>query len=124
MKKFHDFNIFKYEINCEKRELTLNLRGRSGTKNGVIVFERLIGHHFEHVLDSNIVLEFEEYNADEFYQGFYKEIQVYQRHGLPIKTKSAEIFADEAFKRSLKFIVISSSHGLSGWVICENVSVS
>ena len=124
MKSFHDFNIFKYEVNCDKKSLTLYLTEHHGSKSGVVEFEHVMGHHFVHVLEGNIVLDFEEYSASEFFQSFEKEVQTYQKYGLPIKTDGAEIFAAEALNKNLKFIVISSSYGLSGWVICKAVVVS
>ncbi|MEQ1545353.1 hypothetical protein [Methyloglobulus sp.] len=123
MKNFHDFDIYKYEVNCEIKEITLNLSEHHGERTGVVIFKNVLGHHFEHTLVGNIVLEFEEYDASLFYKTFSNEIEKYQNYGLSLASKNSEEFVSESEQKKLKLIVISSSYGMSGWVICSEVTI-
>ena len=123
MENFHDFEIYKYEVNCEIREITLYLREHHGEKTGVVIFKSIFGHQFQHTLEGNIVLAFEEYEADLFYKEFSNDIEIYQKYGLSVTSKNLEEFIDESENKKLKLIVISSSYGMSGWIICGEVTI-
>lgn len=123
MKNFHDFNIYKYEVNCEIKEITLNLREHHGERTGVVIFKSVFGHHFEHTLAGNIVLGLEEYEASLFYKKFSNEIEKYQKYGLSLVSKELGEFVSESEMKKIKLIVISSSYGMSGWFICGEVNI-
>ena len=124
MKSFHDFNIFEYHVSCKLKEITLMLKEHHGNKSGTLVFRGVVGHHFENVLEGNIVLECSELNAVEFYNEFESQILSYQKCGLPVASKNQEEFIVESKNKSFRFVAISTSYGLSGWVICTEVTTS
>lgn len=124
MKSFHDFNIYEYNVNCAQREITIKLKQHHGSENGTVIFSGVIGHRFENVLEGNIVLNIEEYEPLQFHSQFEQEIIEYVKWGLPLSFKSRSEFEVQSNHKSLNFIGISSSYGLSGWVICTNISVA
>lgn len=124
MKSFHDFNIYEYDVNCAQREITLKLKQYHGSESGTVIFDGVIGHHFKNILEGNIVLSIEEYGPLKFHADFENEILEYVKWGLPLNFKGSAEFEAQSNHKGLKFIVISSSYGLSGWVICTNVSVA
>jgi fatty acid/phospholipid biosynthesis enzyme len=124
MRSFHDFNIFEYTVNCQLKEITLKLKEHHGNSEGTVIFSGVIGHLFENVLEGNIVLEFAELEAPQFYKEFEKSILHYQKWGLPMLFKSEIEFLSESQQKNLKFISISTSYGLSGWVICTTVTIN
>ncbi len=123
MENFHDFNIFEYNVNCHLKEITLKLNEPHGTGEGVIIFSGVIGHRFENVLEGNVILALEELNSNEFYNSFESQVQYYQKWGLPMRFKTKEEFICESVQMELKFFSISTSYGLSGWVICNEVAI-
>jgi hypothetical protein len=96
MRSFHDFNIFEYSVNCQLKEITLKLKEHHGSKEGTVVFGGVIGHVFENVLEGNIVSEFSELEAPQFYKEFENSILHYQKWGLPMVFKSEEEFLSES----------------------------
>ena len=122
MKNFHDFNIYKYEVNCEFKEITLNLREHYGERTGVVIFENVFGHHFEHTLAGNIVLAFEKYDPSLFYKTFSNDIEKYRKYGLQLSSNNLGEFVSESKTRNFKLVVISSSYGMSGWIICDEIA--
>ena len=124
MKSFHDFNIYEYGVNCGQREITLKLKQHHGSESGTVILGGVIGHRFEKVLEGNIVLSIEEYKPLHFHAQFKNEILEYVKWGLPLRFESSAEFEAQSNQKNLKFIVISSSYGLSGWVICTSVSVA
>jgi len=124
MKSFHDFNIFEYSVNCNLKEITLKLKEHHGNESGTVVFRGVVGHRFENVLEGNIVLEFSESSAAQFYNEFESQILSYQKWGLPVVSKNLQEFLGESKKKNRRFFTISTSYGLSGWVICTEVTVN
>lgn len=124
MRSFHDFNIYEYMVNCSLSEITLNLQMHHGDEKGTVIFNGVVGHSFEHVLEGNIVSSFGEYGIAQFYEKFAHDLREYQRWGLPLQFKNLAEFEVESNRKKLKFIVISSSYGLSGWIICTQIKIA
>jgi hypothetical protein len=99
------------------------LKEHHGTVEETVAFSGVIGHLFENVLEDNIVSEIAELDAPKFYKEFEASIIHYQKWGLPMRFNSESEFLIEAKQKKLKFITISSSYGLSGWVICTAVTI-
>ena len=87
-------------------------------------FEGVIGHHFEHSLEGNIIQSLETVeDISEFYSNSKTEIQRYTKYGLPLNTETKESSIAKLESKRLKVYEIYSSYGSSGWIIADDYNV-
>jgi hypothetical protein len=122
----HDNQIDAYIVDCPGRRLVLHtsFRDREPHEFTDIVFEQVLAHLFEHVLPGNILYDVEEVSLDQLLGENSALLGESWRYGWPpieyggdLRTLAAELSA-----RSVRAYSISSSYGLSGWVLagsCE-----
>jgi hypothetical protein len=94
-----------------------------------VVFRGVVAHHFEHVLPANIVFDVEEADVATVVRENEHLLADSWRYGWPPVEYRGDLEAlVNALKASaVRAYTISSSHGLSGWVLagsCERVSRS
>lgn len=126
MNSLHDHEIYKYEVLSSERKIVLHSKFELNSKQelGTVVFEGVLGHHFEHALEGNIVLSLEETDKSVFYNHNKTGLQRYQKYGLPLDTTSSSAFKNDMKSKALKVFQIFSSCGLAGWVLATTCSVS
>lgn len=88
-----------------------------------VLFTGVVAHHFENTFSGNIILGIDEYSPLDFHEAFKSELEYQGRYGLPISVESASLFISEIENRSLKNFIVSSSYGMSGWIICANMEI-
>lgn len=126
MKSVHDYVIYKYEVLSNENRIVFHTTYKDFSKsdNATIEFEGVIGHFFEHSLAGNIIFDITA--SDDlatFYKDYEKDLLDYFKYGLPLEADTLNSFVKEMEKKRLKAFEISSSYGLSGWVIAKNCKV-
>ena len=123
MRSIHDNNIYSIEIRCEENIIILHtkLQEVDASEYTDIIFNGVVGHRFENVLDGNIILNVEEWEPEEFYAEFKTALQTYYKYGFSVNSSNLEGFSIAMLQRNLKAFVIDSSYGLSGWVISNDM---
>jgi hypothetical protein len=123
MESLHDYNIYKYEVYSSSKEIILHTKEHHGKKEAVVTFSGVTGHLLEHALEGNIILDFEEHgDLSVFYKRASSDLQRYQKYGLPLKTNTEQEFISSMQGANLKAYEISSSYGLTGWVLATEVT--
>jgi hypothetical protein len=125
MRSIHDNNIYSLEVRCEQECIVLHTEFLVGESPEFtdIEFNGVKGHHFENVLEGNILFGIEESTSEEFYKENTATLEAYGRFGLPLSVKTKQEFVEDISKNNLKIFVISSSYGLTGWVISEGMEL-
>ena len=125
MRPLHDFNIHRYEIRSTERKIVLHVELGLDPKNfGIAVFENVIGHHFQHTLDGNIILSLQPVqDTSTSYSDNKNELQRYQKFGLRINTETENSCIADLKTNNLKVFELCSSYGVSGWVIAGRCTV-
>ncbi len=118
--KIHDYNIYKYEINCHKKSITLYLK-YDEQKNEYyknIEFNDVLTHDFDNVMEGNIVLDLDILDFNDLFEDYEitKEMMSY----LGNSNKRDEIVTSLK-NDNYKCYEISSSYGLSGWIIAKKI---
>ena len=121
MNNYHDYNIYKYEVDSSNQKITMYIREHHGDHEVKLVFTGVVGHLLEHALGGNIVLDFGENDVDMFYEYASKELKRYQKYGLPLDASTKENFERDMSLKQLKCFELSTSYGLSGWVLAVSV---
>ena len=125
----HDNYLVSYEVSCEARQIKLFARRPTGERRGsnrTIVFSGVEAYHFQDDAFGNIIFSLEEVPAEQLLSQFRSEIaESYRLAGAPGPwaadlASAAEILA----ARGVRGFVLSSSYGLSGWMLARDASVA
>jgi hypothetical protein len=124
----HDNFLVSYEVKCESRRIRLRARSESasGASNDcTIEFSGVEGYNFKNDAFGNIIFSLTEVSADKILLDHGLEIEESNRMaGAPgrwaddLKVASAILGA-----KGVKGFELSSSYGLSGWVLAKGAAV-
>jgi len=127
-RSIHDNLIVSYEVQCEARIIVLHTEYHVFDKPAEytnIVFTGVEGYHFENDAFGNIILNLEEVRVAQVLSEYYGQIsESYRIAGAPgpwaANLESASEFLS---KKGIRGFLLSSSIGLSGWVLAREVSI-
>jgi hypothetical protein len=127
----HDDFVVAYEVNCEARQIKLHTRSdpRDAAKRGqsprTIIFKGVEGYQFEDDAFGNIIYSLTAVSVEQVFTDYGSRIvESYRMAGAPGPwaadlASAAKVFAAEGIRGFL----LSSSYGLSGWVLAKEVLV-
>lgn len=135
MLSWHDFHIIGYSVESKRQTLTFNLEWPYETATDIqkvkLYFSGIESYYLEHDLGGNIVYSFAEVPLRPFLEHWANRFENECKWGWPrfwrskpYPVRPAEIELEEAFEyltqRQLKCVELSSSYGLSGWVLAQS----
>jgi hypothetical protein len=128
----HDHFLTSYEVNCEARQIKLRARpdARLESASGAslsctIEFRGVEGYNFENDAFGNIIFSLMEVTVEKILLEHSSEIkESYRMAGAP--AWAADLGAASAIlgAKGVRGFVLSSSYGLSGWVLAKEGLVS
>ncbi len=124
----HDNLLVSYEVQCEARIITLRTEYRGSDKPAEsidVVFEGVQGYHFENDAFGNIIFGVDTVSVEQLLTEFGAEIaESYRMAGSPGTWAANLSSAPECLvKQGIKGFRLSSSFGLSGWVLAKEISI-
>jgi hypothetical protein len=124
---FHDDYLISYEVNCEARRIRLSVRRPEWkTELGVriIVFNGVEGYRFENDAFGNIIFSLEAVSIESFLSEYCPEIrESYRLAGAPGPwAADLDSAYDVLAAKGVQAFVLSSSYGLSGWILAKEAS--
>lgn len=132
MRSWHDFHITGYAVHGTRSELVFELEWPHDSsvdmKRAKLVFAGVEGYFLEHDLGGNIVYAFEERPLQEFLTEWTDRFESECKWGwpkfwrpIPHPKRAVEVEREEALRAltalQVKCIELSSSYGLSGWIL-------
>jgi hypothetical protein len=124
----HDNLLVSYEVQCEARTITLRTEYRGGNRPAEftnVIFEGVQGYRFENDAFGNVILAVEAVPVEHLLAEFGADIsESYRMAGSP-GPWAADIASAPAYLRGhgVKGFMLSSSYGLSGWVLAREISI-
>ncbi|MCP3461553.1 hypothetical protein [Bradyrhizobium sp. CCGUVB23] len=127
----HDDFVVSYEVNCETRQIKLHTRPdpRDAAKREqrpcTIVFNGVEGYQFEDDAFGNIVFSLAVVSIEQVLAEYgYAIAESYRMAGAPGPwaadlATAAQVLAE----KGVKGFILSSSYGLSGWVLAKEALV-
>ena len=120
----HDNIVFGYSVDCAGRRLVLHtvFRDREPVEYTDIVFHEVFAHRFEHVLEGNILFDVSEVDVASFVQGEADMFAESWRYGWPPFGYDGNLsqLVRSMQAASARAFAVSSSYGLSGWVVARS----
>jgi len=124
----HDNLLVSYEVQCEARTIILRSEYRvenEPTQFTNVVFTGVQGYHFENDAFGNIILDVEAVAIDQFLKEHGAEIsESYRMAGSPGPwAANLETASGQLVEQGIQAFILSSSYGLSGWVLAREISI-
>jgi hypothetical protein len=89
-----------------------------------VVFDGVEGYHFEYDAFANIIFDVAEIPADQFFKEYGVEIsELYRMTGKPTWAADLASGPEHLREHGIKAFILSSSYGLSGWVLAKQLSL-
>lgn len=127
----HDDFVISYEVNCETRQIKLHTKpdprdpAKRDQRPRTIVFDGVEGYQFEHDAFGNIIFSLDAVSIEQVLADYGSGIaESYRMSGAPGPwaadlASAAQVLA----AKGVKGFVLSSSYGLSGWVLAKEALV-
>jgi hypothetical protein len=126
-RSIHDNLIVSYEVRCEDRVITLRTRFREEGKPAEhtnVVFNGVQCYHFENDAFGNIIFDVSEIPIKQFLTEHSLEVsELYRMTGSPAWAVDLSSVPDRVLELGIKVFTLSSSRGLSGWVVAREISI-
>jgi hypothetical protein len=124
----HDNLLISYEVQCEARTITLRTEYRQSdklTEFTNIIFGGVQGYSFRNDAFGNVILELEPVSVDALLTQFGDEMSESYRMGGSPGPWAANLSLAPEYLREHKIngFILSSSYGLSGWVLASEMRV-
>ncbi|MCT4542102.1 MAG: hypothetical protein N4A63_01025 [Vallitalea sp.] len=122
MSRVHDNEIISYEVDFENRKIIMHTQyqGSDLLENIDIVFSDVLVHMFENQLEGSIIFSIEKHELFQFIKDNSDLLKKQKDYCWPMYYNTIEELEERLFKDQYSYYVISSSYGLSGWVIAKN----
>jgi hypothetical protein len=128
----HDDFLVSYEVNCETRQIKIRAK-RDPTISAVneeqtshaIVFNGVEGYQFENDNFGNIIVSLEAVSVEQILASCGSQIaKSYRMAGAPDSWASDLAAAPQVLAaKDMRGFILSSSYGLSGWVLAKQAIV-
>ena len=127
----HDNFLTSYEVNCETRQIKLHAKpdprdpAKSEQQPRTIVFDGVEGYQFENDAFGNIIFSLEAVSIERVFADYGPRIvESYRPAGAPGPWADDLASATQLLKeKGVQGYVISSSYGLSGWILARSAQV-
>lgn len=123
----HDNLLVSYEVQCERRVITLRTEYREANKTKEftnVVFKGVEAYHFQNDAFGNIIFDVAEVPTERFLKDFGSEVSELYRYSARPEWASNLASAPELLDgQGIKGYVLSSSYGLGGWILAKEMSI-
>jgi hypothetical protein len=119
--KIHDNEIISYEVDLKNQKIIIHTQYNSSTliEKTDIVFSNVLAHFFENQLQGSIIFDIEEYEIIQFIEDNSDLLKKQKNYCWPMDYDTAEELAEILLKEQYSYYVITSSYGLSGWIVSK-----
>lgn len=128
----HDDFLVSYEVNCETRQIKIRAKrdpripaANEEQTSRTIVFNGVEGYQFENDNFGNIIFSLEAVSIEQILAGYGSQIaESYRMAGAPNSWAADLSSAPQVLAaKGVQGFVLSSSYGLSGWVLAKEALV-
>ncbi|MDQ0090334.1 hypothetical protein J2T12_003748 [Paenibacillus anaericanus] len=126
MSMVHDNEILSYEINLKQNKIVIHTEYQNFNKieNTSIIFYDVLAHLFETQLSGSIIFEIYNYEIHHFIEENKEILEKQKNYCWPMYYKTINELEEKLMIEQYKYFVISSSYGLSGWVLAKKYEIN
>ena len=125
MHSVHDNEIISYSVNLKAGEIAMKTLRKEDklTVEYLLIFNGVLAHYFENEINGSIIFDVEESDINTFLKDNKRLLTVRKAQCWPIYYDNLEELINKLRKRKYSYYIISSSYGLSGWVLAKNFNI-
>ncbi|WP_438350662.1 hypothetical protein ACP8HI_08480 [Paenibacillus sp. FA6] len=122
----HDNEILSYEINLKQNKIVIHTEYQNSNKieNTNIIFYDVLAHLFETQLPGSIIFDIDNYEIHHFIEENKEILEKQKNYCWPMEYKTINELEEKLMIEQYKYCVISSSYGLSGWVLAKKYEIN
>lgn len=121
MNSLHDYEILNYNVNFKNSLLTIDVTNDKSNKK--IEFVDTIAHQFSDEIPYSIILDLEELDMKYFFSRNNDLLEEKKNSGWPLMYSSVEELEVMIDESNIRYYVLYSSYGMTGWVLAKKVQV-
>ena len=137
MRSWHDYHLTGYSVDGSNQKFTLSVlwpyEAEADIKRASVVFSGVECHCLEHDLGTNVILDVGEWPLRDFFAAWSDRFEAECKWGWPkfwrpdpLARQTTVQAAEQALavlrRKNVKCFELSSSYGLSGWILAVDIS--
>ncbi len=119
----HDDVIVSYNMDFSSKTLEMYTYNEKYNKKGKFIASGVLTYFFESVLESNIILDIDEWKIESFFMENLALLEKMKNHCWPIPYQETQELKDFLVINGYKYIKIVSAYGLFGWVLAKKYEI-
>ncbi len=125
MSMVHDNVILSYEVDLQNERIILHTRydDSRSVEETDIIFTDVLNHWFEQQLKGSIIFDISESEISHFVKENSELLIKNKAFGWPMMYESIDDFERLLTDEKYKYINLSSSYGMNGWVLAKNLDI-
>ncbi|MEC0126594.1 hypothetical protein [Paenibacillus pabuli] len=125
MPSVHDNIILSYEVDLENESIRMRTRSYHSdlSEDTDILFSGVLAHSFDTPLQGSIIFDIDDVGLDCFISYNRELLEKGKGQGWPIMYETDEELETKLIEGEYLYFVITSSYGLSGWVLAKKVEM-
>src|SRR5690349_14293085 len=120
----HDNLIVSYTVDCQEQRITLRTAFDSNDlhEDTDVIFSGVVGYHFEGDNFGTILFDIAQVSPEEVYSAYRDVFERRKSYAWPtIDSGTEQELMDKLRNRNVKGFLISSSYGMEGFVLAEEM---
>ena len=123
--QIHDAVVWDYHVDFRANRLCMTVGWAKPENSVTLCFDGLLAHHFENVIETNILFDIEEVTHSYFLQKREVFLKEKLRFGFPINKNDCRTIEQLAgYLEGYRIFQIDSSLGLIGFVIAKDIQIN
>jgi hypothetical protein len=128
-RSIHDNIVYSYFVDCSRRQVKLHTsyNEKDACEYTDVLFSGVVAHLFENVLSGNILFGIYNVEPSDLVNANANLFKESWRYGWPLEgfdyRGDLELLTQHLTQMSVRGFDISSSYGMSGWVLAERCEI-
>lgn len=125
MSIIHDSEIISYVVDLKSRKIIMHTEHHVSTlvKNIDIIFSDVLVHSFNNELSGSIIFDIDKYDITKFMEDNRGLLEKQKNYCWPMYYDTTEELTNKLLQEQYSYYVISSSYGLSGWILAKSYQI-
>jgi len=121
----HDSEIISYVVDLKGRKIKIHMEQHASTlvKNIDIIFSDVLAHSFNNELSGSIIFDIDKYDITKFMEDNRGLLEKQKNYCWPMYYDTTKELANKLLQEQYCYYVISSSYGLSGWILAKSYQI-
>lgn len=123
MSNIHDNEIISYIVDLKSHKIIIHTIEYQDSSQTEVVFCDVLAHMFETQIEGSIIFDIQKYDLNHFMKKNRDLLERKKNYGWPMDYNTEEELRERLLKEHYQYYVVTSSYGLSGWVLAKEYEI-